>query len=92
MAMIVGRDPQSLDEGGVARAAIESAAENFSDGVVAPAFWFAVLGLPGLVAYKVVNTADSMIGHMSERHRAFGWARRVSMISSTCRPHACRAC
>ncbi len=74
VAMIVGRDPQSLDEGGVARAAIESAAENFSDGVVAPAFWFAVLGLPGLVAYKVINTADSMLGHMSERHRAFGWA------------------
>ncbi len=74
VAMIVGRDPQSLDESGVARAAIESAAENFSDGVVAPAFWFAVLGLPGLVAYKVINTADSMIGHMSERHRAFGWA------------------
>ncbi len=74
VAMIVGRDPQSLDESGVARAAIESTAENFSDGVVAPAFWFALLGLPGLVAYKVINTADSMIGHMSERHRAFGWA------------------
>jgi adenosylcobinamide-phosphate synthase len=74
VAMIVGRDPQSLDEAGVARAAIESTAENFSDGVVAPAFWFAVAGLPGLVVYKVVNTADSMIGHMSERHRAFGWA------------------
>jgi len=74
VAMIVGRDPQSLDTSGVARAAIESAAENFSDGVVAPAFWFGVLGLPGLVAYKVINTADSIIGHMSERHRAFGWA------------------
>jgi adenosylcobinamide-phosphate synthase len=74
VAMIVGRDPQSLDESGVARAAIESTAENFSDGVIAPAFWFALLGLPGLVLYKVVNTADSMIGHMSERHRAFGWA------------------
>ncbi len=59
---------------GVTRAAIESAAENFSDGVVAPAFWFALLGLPGLVAYKAVNTADSMIGHLSVRHRDFGWA------------------
>jgi adenosylcobinamide-phosphate synthase len=74
VSMIVGRDPERLDEGGVARAAIESAAENFSDGVVAPAFWFALLGLPGLVAYKAVNTADSMIGHLSPRHRDFGWA------------------
>jgi adenosylcobinamide-phosphate synthase len=73
VSMIVGRDPDSLDEAGVARAAIESAAENFSDGV-APAFWFAVLGLPGLVAYKAVNTADSMIGHLSPRYRDFGWA------------------
>lgn len=71
---IVGRDPQSLDEAGVARAAIESLAENFSDGVVAPAFWLAVGGLPGGVAYKAVNTADSMIGHKTPRHRAFGWA------------------
>jgi adenosylcobinamide-phosphate synthase len=74
VAMIVGRDPLSLDQSGVARAAIESAAENFSDGVTAPVLWFAIAGLPGLVAYKVVNTADSMIGHMSERHRAYGWA------------------
>lgn len=74
VAMIVGRDPDSLDEAGICRAAIESTAENFSDGVVAPAFWFALGGLPGLVAYKAVNTADSMIGHISERHRAFGWA------------------
>jgi adenosylcobinamide-phosphate synthase len=74
VAMIVGRDPQSLDASGVARAAIESAAENFSDGVTAPVLWFALAGLPGLVAYKVVNTADSMIGHMSARHRAYGWA------------------
>jgi adenosylcobinamide-phosphate synthase len=72
--MIVGRDPDRLDEAGVARAAIESSAENFSDGVVAPAFWFALFGLPGLVAYKAVNTADSMIGHLSVRHRDFGWA------------------
>ncbi len=71
---IVGRDPQSLDEHGVARAAIESLAENASDGVVAPVFWFAVLGLPGLVAYKAINTADSMIGHRTPRHEDFGWA------------------
>jgi adenosylcobinamide-phosphate synthase len=74
VSMIVGRDPDSLDEGGVCRAAIESCAENFSDGVVAPVFWFALLGLPGLVAYKAVNTADSMIGHRTPRHEAFGWA------------------
>ncbi len=71
---IVGRDPQSLDEDGVGRAAIESLAENFSDGVVAPVFWFLVLGLPGICAYKAVNTLDSMIGHRSDRYRAFGWA------------------
>jgi adenosylcobinamide-phosphate synthase len=74
VAMIVGRDPESLDEAGICRAAVESSAENFSDGVVAPAFWFALLGLPGLLAYKAVNTADSMIGHRSERYAAFGWA------------------
>ncbi len=70
--MIVGRDPDNLDEGGVCRAAIESLAENSSDGVIAPAFWFAVAGLPGLFAYKMLNTADSMIGHMNERYRDFG--------------------
>ena len=74
VSAIVGRDPQALDEAGVCRAAIETTAENFSDGVVAPAFWFALLGLPGLLAYKAINTADSMIGHLTERHRAFGWA------------------
>lgn len=74
VAMIVGRDPESLDEAGVSRAAIESLAENFSDGVVAPAFWLAVGGLPGIALYKAINTADSMIGHKSERYRAFGWA------------------
>jgi adenosylcobinamide-phosphate synthase len=72
VSMIVGRDPQSLDEAGVARAAIESLAENFSDGVVAPAFWLGLLGLPGGAAYKAANTADSMIGHKSERHLHFG--------------------
>ncbi len=71
---IVGRDPQSLDEEGVGRAAIESLAENFSDGVVAPVFWFVLLGLPGICAYKAINTLDSMIGHRSPRYRAFGWA------------------
>jgi adenosylcobinamide-phosphate synthase len=74
VAMIVGRDPQNLDEAGVCRAAIESCAENFSDGVVAPVFWLALLGLPGLIAYKAINTADSMIGHRTERHSSFGWA------------------
>ncbi len=74
VAMIVGRDPERLDEAGVARAAIESTAENFSDGIVAPVFWLAVLGLPGLIAYKAINTADSMIGHRTERYIDFGWA------------------
>jgi adenosylcobinamide-phosphate synthase len=74
VAHIVGRDTAALDEAGVARAAIESLAENFSDGVVAPAFWLAALGLPGGVAYKAINTADSMIGHRTPRHDAFGWA------------------
>lgn len=74
VAMIVGRDPDSLDEAGVSRAAIESLAENFSDGVVAPAFWLAVAGLPGIATYKAINTADSMIGHRTARHTQFGWA------------------
>jgi adenosylcobinamide-phosphate synthase len=74
VTMIVGRDPESLDEAGVGRAAIESLAENFSDGVVAPAVWLAVGGLPGIALYKAINTADSMIGHKSDRYRAFGWA------------------
>ncbi len=74
VSMIVGRNPQTLDEAGVSRAAIESLAENFSDGIVAPAFWLGVGGLPGIAAYKAVNTADSMIGHRTPRHLAFGWA------------------
>jgi len=74
VSMIVGRDPDQLDEAGVCRAAIESCAENFSDGVVAPVFWLALLGLPGLIAYKAINTADSMIGHRTARHQDFGWA------------------
>lgn len=71
---IVGRDVRVLDEHGVARAAIESCAENFNDGVVAPVFWYALAGLPGLLVYKAANTLDSMIGHRSERYLAFGWA------------------
>ncbi|HEY2186557.1 MAG TPA: adenosylcobinamide-phosphate synthase CbiB [Xanthobacteraceae bacterium] len=71
---IVGRDPDSLDEAGIARAAIESLAENFSDGIVAPAFWLAGAGLAGGAAYKAINTADSMIGHRTPRYAAFGWA------------------
>jgi adenosylcobinamide-phosphate synthase len=71
---VVGRNPQTLDEHGVARASIESLAENASDGIAAPVFWFVVLGLPGLAAYKAINTADSMIGHRTPRHEAFGWA------------------
>lgn len=74
VSMIVGRDPEALDAAGVARAALESLAENTSDGVVAPIFWGAVLGLPGIAAYKAINTLDSMIGHRTPRHEAFGWA------------------
>jgi adenosylcobinamide-phosphate synthase len=74
VARIVGRDPANLDEAAVSRAAIESAAENFADGVVGPAFWFALLGLPGIFAFKAINTADSMIGHRSARYADFGWA------------------
>ena len=74
VSRIVGRDPDTLDGAGVVRAAIESLAENFSDGVVAPLFWCAALGLPGIVAYKAINTADSMIGHRTPRHDGFGWA------------------
>ena len=74
VSMIVGRDPARLDEAGVARAALESLAENTSDGIVAPLFWGVVAGLPGIAAYKAINTLDSMIGHRTPRHRAFGWA------------------
>jgi adenosylcobinamide-phosphate synthase len=74
VSMIVGRDTEQLDEGGVAASALESLAESFNDGIVAPAFWFLVAGLPGLFVYKVLNTADSIIGHKEERWRAFGWA------------------
>lgn len=74
VSRIVGRDPAALDEPGIARAAIESLAENASDGIVAPVFWGALFGLPGILGYKAINTLDSMIGHRSERHEAFGWA------------------
>jgi adenosylcobinamide-phosphate synthase len=74
VAKIVGRDPESLDEHGVARAAIESLFENFSDGVIAPGFWYLLLGLPGLFACKTANTLDSMIGHRSPKYLYFGWA------------------
>lgn len=74
VSMIVGRDPERLDEAGVCRAAIESLAENFSDGIVAPSLWLGLLGLAGGAGYKAINTGDSMIGHRSPRHEAFGWA------------------
>ena len=74
VSLIVGRDTQRLDANGVSAAALESLAESFNDGIVAPVFWFLIAGLPGLFAYKVLNTADSLIGHREERWRAFGWA------------------
>jgi adenosylcobinamide-phosphate synthase len=74
VAKIVGRDPETLDANGVAKAALESLAENTADGVTAPIFWYALFGLPGLVIYKAINTADSMIGHKSEKYLHFGWA------------------
>lgn len=74
LSMIVGRDVQALDEDGISAAATESLAESFCDGVVTPAFWFLIAGLPGLFAFKAISTADSLIGHKDERHRHFGWA------------------
>ena len=74
VARIVGRDPDNLDEAGVSRAAIESTAENFSDGVVAPVMFAVFFGLPGMMLYKAVNTADSMIGHLNDEYQDFGWA------------------
>lgn len=74
VARIVGRDTAAMDEPAVSRAAVESAAENLSDGVIAPAFWFLIGGLPGLLLYKITNTADSMIGHRTPRYEEFGWA------------------
>jgi adenosylcobinamide-phosphate synthase len=74
LSLIVGRQTATLDEEGIARAALESLAENHSDGVIAPAFWFLIGGAPGIALYKAINTADSMIGHRNERYRQFGWA------------------
>lgn len=74
VSMIVGRDPAQLDEAGVSKAALESLAENASDGIVAPVLWYALLGLPGIAMYKAINTADSMIGHKNEKYQWFGWA------------------
>jgi len=74
VSQIVGRDPETLDSAGVSRAAIESLAESTSDGVIAPLFWLVLGGLPGIALYKAINTADSMIGHKTERHLQFGWA------------------
>ncbi|MEC8194887.1 MAG: CobD/CbiB family cobalamin biosynthesis protein, partial [Pseudomonadota bacterium] len=74
VSRIVSRDTKAMDPSAVARSAIESGAENLSDGVIAPAFWFLIGGLPGLLIYKIVNTADSMIGYKTERHKDFGWA------------------
>ena len=74
VGMIVGRDTSDMDEPAIARAAIESSAENFSDGVVAPAFWFTIAGLPGILLYKAVNTADSMVGYRTDEFEDFGWA------------------
>ena len=88
VSMIVGRDPEQLDEAGVCRAAIESCAENFSDGVVAPVFWLALLGLPGLIAYKAINTADSMIGHRSARYAVVRLGRGAARRSRQSDPGA----
>lgn len=83
VSMIVGRDVAVLDEGGVARAAVESLAENFSDGIVAPVFWMAIAGLPGAAAYKAINTADSMIGHRTDRYLHFGrFAARLDDVAN----------
>jgi adenosylcobinamide-phosphate synthase len=83
VSMIVGRDPAKLDEAGIARAAIESLAENASDGIVAPVFWGVLFGLPGIAGYKAINTLDSMIGHRSRRHEFFGWgAARIDDLAN----------
>ncbi|NBC88563.1 MAG: cobalamin biosynthesis protein CobD [Alphaproteobacteria bacterium] len=74
VSMIVGRDPNQLDAAGIRRSALESLAENTSDGIVAPLFYGVIFGLPGIMAYKAINTLDSMIGHRNERHADFGWA------------------
>jgi adenosylcobinamide-phosphate synthase len=100
---IVGRDPAQLDESGIAKAALESLAENSSDGIVAPVIWYALLGLPGIVVYKAISTADSMIGHRSEKYLQFGWAaarlddlvnlpasRLTGLLFAACQPGTAR--
>ena len=83
VARIVGRNPDNLDAPAIARASIESTAENLADGVVAPAFYYLLFGLPGIIAYKIINTADSMIGHRSARFLAFGWgAARLDDVAN----------
>lgn len=83
VSLIVGRDPDRLDEAGIARASIESLSENASDGVIAPLFWGAFFGLPGLVAYKTINTLDSIIGHRNQRYEAFGgFAARLDDVAN----------
>ena len=83
VSMIVGRDPSQLDEAGIARASLESLAENASDGVIAPLFWGVCFGLPGIAAYKAINTLDSMIGHRSDRYQAFGgFAARLDDLAN----------
>ncbi|MFE3797638.1 cobalamin biosynthesis protein [Nocardia tengchongensis] len=71
---LCGRDPEALDADGLARAALESIAENTSDATVAPLFWGAVVGVPGLLAYRAINTLDAMVGYRNKRYERFGWA------------------
>ena len=89
VAMIVSRDTSDMTPSDTSRAAIESLSENFSDGVIAPAFWFLIAGLPGIAIYKVVNTADSMIGYRTPRHEAFGWAAARLDASRHCDLQGC---
>ena len=92
VSLVVGRDPAALDEAGIARAAVESLAENASDGVVAPLVWCALLGLPGLAAYKAINTLDSMIGHRTARHADFGrFAARLDDAANLVPARVCAA-
>ena len=92
VARVVGRDTAALDAAGVARAAIESLAENFSDAIVAPVFWMAIAGLPGAAIYKAINTADSMIGHLLSATRLSAGPRRGSTIWSICPHRGLRRC
>ena len=83
VARIVGRDTSELSAQEVRTAALETLAENLSDGVIAPLFWFALLGTPGMLAYKMVNTLDSMIGYKTERYKDFGcWAAHIDDVAN----------